>query len=608
MPSSAGALALTALLLALTLFISAYARHSTRTSLGFYLAERRVGVLTNAAAICGDYFSSASFLGVAGAVYLSGLDGIWFGAGFGAGFLPVLLLIAAPIRRFGEYSIPDFLGERFQSRSLRGLAVVAVQAIVLLYLVPQTVAVGVTWELLIGVGAGGLSPYQTGVLAVVGLMIVYVALGGMKGTTWNQVIHFALFLGVALFVVAGAFMHGFRYARAVGEISHKPMVEARAFDTAFLLDDPRGRLVLEEARAGMSPEAYGEAEATLAEAARRGRRDTTVWLLVPQQNRLHPEPLRFREPGQRYGAWDQVGVVLSLILGTAGLPHVINRYFTTPTGRMARTSTAWVLILVACFYVLMTLAGVAARQLVPMAASNDPWVGAITVDGFLKNPDQAVLALGRIFGGDPGLALVTAGTFAAILSTVGGLLMASAASWGHDVYEKLLGRSVTDAGKVRVGRAAVLGTGLVAVLLGSAVPATGLLRHYPAIIALMVTWAFSVAGSAFFPTFVAAIWWPRATARGALAGMATGLATSTVFLVLVVLRVLSGHPSPGLWGLTYPTLVSVPAAFGAIVAVSLLDRPPDPAALAHTWLRLHGTARDRLHARLAGSAEESFRL
>jgi cation/acetate symporter len=134
------------------------------STLDFYLAGQRVGVVTNACAICGDYFSAASFLGVAAAVYVSGLDGVWYATGFAAGFIPVLLFVAAPLRRFGEFSIPDFLARRLQSSRVRLTAVTVVQLIILSYLVPQAVGSGITWELLVGSGFAGLSPYATGVL------------------------------------------------------------------------------------------------------------------------------------------------------------------------------------------------------------------------------------------------------------------------------------------------------------------------------------------------------------------------------------------------------------------------------------------------------------
>lgn len=173
-------------LLAAVVSVAFLIRPQRTSTFEFYLAGRRVGVVTNACAICGDYFSAASFLGVAAAVYASGLDGMWYATGFAAGFVPVLLFIAAPLRRFGEFSIPDFLGRRLESNSVRLTSVAIVQLIILAYLVPQAVASGIIWELFVGQGVGGLSAYSTGVLVSTAAIMLMVSLGGMRGTTWTQ--------------------------------------------------------------------------------------------------------------------------------------------------------------------------------------------------------------------------------------------------------------------------------------------------------------------------------------------------------------------------------------------------------------------------------------
>ncbi|MEN3042320.1 MAG: cation acetate symporter, partial [Fervidobacterium sp.] len=207
-------------LLLITIGISFYTRRFTRTSVDFYLAGRKVGYFTNASAICGDYFSAASFLGVAAAVYASGLDGVWYGTGFGAAFVPVVLFLASPLRRFGEYTIPDFLYARFGNKDLaRIIGIIMVQLIYIFYLAPQMYGAGTTWQVLVGAGIFGLDPYTTGVIVVVVVMAFYVAMGGMKGTTWNQMIQFwVLFTAMAL-VVAGGFLNGFSYPTHLKEVS-----------------------------------------------------------------------------------------------------------------------------------------------------------------------------------------------------------------------------------------------------------------------------------------------------------------------------------------------------------------------------------------------------
>jgi len=183
---------LLALAFGLALGISLFARaRSTRTAIDFQLAGRKVGVATNAFAICGDYVSAASFLGVGAAVYAAGLDGAWYATGFAAGFVPVLLFVAAPLRRFGERSLPDFLARRFESEPVRIVSVVAVQLVILAYLVPQSVGGGLAWELYAGYTLPGLSPYTTGIVAASLVTALIVVIGGMRGTTWNQALQFA---------------------------------------------------------------------------------------------------------------------------------------------------------------------------------------------------------------------------------------------------------------------------------------------------------------------------------------------------------------------------------------------------------------------------------
>lgn len=198
-------------------------RPRSASTVDFYLADRRVGVVTNACAICGDYFSAASFLGVAAAVYVSGLDGIWYATGFAAGFVPVLLFVAAPLRRFGEFSLPDFLGRRLASEKMRLTAVTVVQLIILSYLVPQAVASGITWELLTGQGLAGFSPYVTGVLVSTAGITALVVLGGMRGTTWTQAVQFLFLLSAFVWLTVAVVNAGFDYSGAVRDLTGEPL-------------------------------------------------------------------------------------------------------------------------------------------------------------------------------------------------------------------------------------------------------------------------------------------------------------------------------------------------------------------------------------------------
>jgi cation/acetate symporter len=212
-----------ALLIALMAFLAVVVRPRRAPTVDYYLAGQRIGVVTNACAICGDYFSAASFLGVAAAVYASGLDGMWYATGFAAGFVPVLLFVAAPLRRFGEFSIPDFLARRLESSAVRLTAVGVVQLVILSYLVPQAVGSGITWELLVGRGLAGLDPYTTGVVASTTAITMLVVLGGMRGTTWTQAVQFLFLLSALLWLTA----HG-EVCRAASPPPHRPCAGARS--------------------------------------------------------------------------------------------------------------------------------------------------------------------------------------------------------------------------------------------------------------------------------------------------------------------------------------------------------------------------------------------
>lgn len=591
-----GALAVTVAVMAATVAIAWYARRYSGSTLEFYLAGRTVNVFTNASAICGDYFSAASFLGVAGAVYASGMDGLWFGIGFAAGFVPVLLFLASPLRRFGEYTLPDFLAARFRSDAARLAGVAMVQLIALFYLAPQMVGAGTIWELLVGKGLPGLSPYATGVVVTALVMIVYTAVGGMRGTTWNQAVQFWIMVWAVAVLLLLGLLTGYSYSRALRDVSSGPLVSPETWRVADLLrPDPRtGQRPADRARAVMS-EAYWSRHV----APRLGDPAAEVTVLMPQESRVRPgEPAVFNRPGHLYGPLDQVSVVLTLVLGTAGLPHVIMRYYTNPSGPVARWTTVYVLLFTSGFYLLASMIGVVARALTPRLATAG--AGAVpfqVVDGLLAYPDQVMPFLAQSLGGSLVLGHVAAGAFAAMFSTIGGLLMASAASWGHDLYEQYIRPDAPEHLRVAVGKAAVVGMAAVALLLGLAVPRVALTRAFPAVIALMVTWAFSVSASGLVPVLITSVWWRGITLKGALAGMLAGGGGAVTLLALNVLRVLGSlpsHPWLDLLGqVTFPTLFTVPLAFATIFLVSFLDRRNIPDNLDEVWLRVHGTARER---------------
>ena len=214
------AISLVVILILFTIALSIFSRRFTRTTADFYLAGRKVGSFTNASAISGDYLSAASFLGVAGAVYASGLDGVWYAAGFAGGFMVVVLFIASPLRRFGEYTVADFAFGRFGTSRMRLLTVLAVLLTSLFYMAPQMYGAGTTWQVLVGTGIFGMDPYTSGVVVVSVIMMFYVAVGGMKGTTLNQVFQFWWLWFAMFLVVIFSFGSGFNYSDALQQVSY----------------------------------------------------------------------------------------------------------------------------------------------------------------------------------------------------------------------------------------------------------------------------------------------------------------------------------------------------------------------------------------------------
>ncbi|WP_125774052.1 cation acetate symporter [Antribacter gilvus] len=539
-----------AIVIAIIAVITLLVRPRGTSTVDFYLAGQRVGVATNALAICGDYFSAASFLGVAAAVYVSGLDGVWYAVGFAAGFVPVLLFVAAPLRRFGEFSIPDFLGRRLGSERVRLVAVAVVQLVILSYLVPQAVGSGMTWQLLVGRGLPGISAYATGVVVSTAVIAVLVAFGGMRGTTWTQAVQFLVLLAALVWLAGAVLAGGFGYAGAVSHLSSEPLANPV--------------------------------------------HDSAGWHLQPEENRLEPgADATFGEPGAAYGPLAQFALILTLVMGTAGLPHVMNRYFTSPTGTAARMTTVWVIGLAGLFYALAVMLGTASRDVIARAAPDRPWLQELTVDGVLRVPEHALPVLGRIYGGDQGLAVIAAGALVAVMSTIAGLLLAAAASWGHDVYERHINPGATQKQAVWAGRASTAVVAVAAAVLALVLRPENLSSTVPSIVAAMVTWAFAVAGSALTPVFILAIWWRGTTAAGAVAGMATGGLSTVAMFVVGALPV-----GPGLDDmLVTPTLVAAPLATAVCVLVSRRTAPPPD--VEQQWLTLHGTAGDRQAERLA---------
>jgi cation/acetate symporter len=584
------------LVIGLTLFtigLSVFSRRFTRTTADFYLAGRKVGSFANASAISGDYLSAASFLGVAAAVYASGLDGVWYAAGFAGGFMVVVLFIASPLRRFGEYTVADFAFGRFGSSRIRLITVLAVLLTSLFYMAPQMYGAGTTWQVLVGQGIFGLDAYTSGVIVVALIIAFYVAVGGMKGTTMNQIFQFWWLAFAMIMVVVFAFGNGFSYPKALADASAEPIVNTKAFTVAELTTpDAAGLTPYERAAEVMSAEELAAVDEFIASDA-----EGKIPVAFYAGNKLHDlRDMLFREPGHRYNTFDQFSMVLALVLGTAGLPHILNRYYTNPSGKAARRSTFWVLVFIGTFYILAPIAGLAGIGFIRDFVAGGGELNAATVNGLLVKPDQLMPTIAEILGGQWLMGIVAAGAFAAMFSTVGGLLIAAASALGHDVYEKYINKNASEAKRVAFGKASVLVFATLALAIGLAIPYFGLDQAYPALIAMMVTWAFSVGASAFVPMLLTGIWWKGTTERGATAGMLVGLVGAITIIFLNILQQLGTLGHEGILGfvgsLTYPVLFTFPLGLLTIIVVSKLDGQL-PKNVDEIWMRIHGTASER---------------
>ncbi|MFE5869858.1 cation acetate symporter [Streptomyces roseifaciens] len=460
----------------------------------FYAGGRLFTPMENGFAIAGDYMSAASFLGVTGLIALYGYDGILYTVGFLVAWLVVLFLVAELVRNCGRFTLADVLVTRLRERPVRIATGASSVTVSVLYLVAQMVGAGSLMTLLLG-GTGERARAWT-VVGVGVLMVVYITLGGMRAATWIQIVKAVLLLGgtVALTVLVLLRFHG---------------------DLSALLTTAAGR------------SGHGQA---------------------------------FLAPGLKYGGgWtarlDFVSLGLALVLGTAGLPHILSRFYTVPTARAARRSVVWSIGLIGGFYLMTIVLGFGAAAV----------LGSDAVRAAGSGGNNAVPLLALDLGGGAGstggtvlFAVVAAVAFATILAVVAGITLASSASVAHDLYRTLSRRARPPRSEVAVARVAAAGTGAVAIGLG--------LLAQDLNVAFLVGLAFAVAASANLPVLLYTLFWRRFTTRGAVWSVYGGLVPAVVLVVLS--PVVSGGPGaifPGadfaLFPLENPGLVSVPLGF-----------------------------------------------
>jgi cation/acetate symporter len=498
---------------AITLAITIWASRQTRTATDFYAGGRSFSGFQNGMAIGGDYMSAASFLGIAGLIALYGYDGFLYSIGFLVAWLVALLLVAEFLRNSGRYTMADVLAFRMRQRPVRTAASVSTIVVSIFYLIAQMVGAGALVSLLLGIkadttflGMGAAAAKVATIILVGALMIVYVVVGGMKGTTYVQIVK-------AVLLMAGAFV------MTVLVLAHY------RFNLSSLLGD----------------------------AAAQSGKGTA-----------------FLEPGLRYGVdkpdaletfyskMDLLSLGIALVLGTAGLPHILTRFYTVPTSRVARTSVLWAIGIIGVFYLFTLALGFGAAALV-----GGKVITAQDKAGNTAAP-QLAQALGIDYlGGDTGgavlLAIIAAVAFATILAVVAGLTLASSSSVAHDFYASVVKRGqASERDEVRVARIAALVIGAVAIALSIFAQNLN--------VAFLVALAFAVAASANLPAILYSLFWRRFNTSGALWAIYGGLIASIVLVFFS--PVVSGSATAMFpehdwhwFPLSNPGIISIPIGF-----------------------------------------------
>ncbi len=512
--------------IAVTLGITYRASKRTGTTTEFYSAGRSITGFQNGWAVAGDYMSAASFLGIAGLIAFYGYDGFMYSVGWLVAYLTVLLLVAEPLRNTGKYTMADVLAFRFRSRTVRAVAAASTLTVSLFYMIAQMVGAGSLVSLLIPqIG------FNTAIVMVGVLMLVYVIFGGMLATTWVQIVKAVLLMG--------------------GTILLSLLVMAR-FDFSFT--------AFFEAVSGVTG-SFCEAGALRDGACPDG---------------AAPVVRDFTQPGLYYhGRWGPLSLVslgVALIFGTAGLPHILVRFYTVPSAQQARVSVVWAMILIGAFYVMTTFLGFGAATLV--GKEN---IGVLADGVVTPNQNLAAPLLAERLGGEVFLSFVAAIAFATILAVVAGLTIASSSAFAHDVWFSVVKRGELhdEREQVRVARIAAAAIGALSIVLAIALRSLN--------VAFLVGLAFAVAASANVPAILLTLYWRRFNTTGMVAGMVVGLLASVVLIVLspavmgidpptaAVRHLIQAAP---VFPLDNPAIVTVPLGFLAAVAGSLLTRAP----------------------------------
>ncbi|MET9561100.1 MULTISPECIES: solute symporter family protein [Streptomyces] len=507
-----------------TLVITVWAGRQTKDASDFYAGGRSFSAFQNGLAVSGDYMSAASFLGIAGAIALFGYDGFLYSIGFLVAWLVALLLVAEPLRNSGRYTMGDVLAYRMRQRPVRTAAGTSTIVVSIFYLLAQMAGAGVLVSLLLGITSDA---GKVGIVALVGiLMIVYVTIGGMKGTTWVQMVKAVLLIGGTLLIT---FLVLLKFD----------------FNVSDLL--------------GSAAKNSGQGSA-------------------------------FLEPGLKYGltttsSIDFISLGIALVLGTAGLPHILIRFYTVPNAKAARKSVNWAIGIIGGFYLMTIALGFGAAALISKQE--------IVESNPAGNTAAPLLAL-HLGGVDSAwgailLATISAVAFATILAVVAGLTLASSSSFAHDIYANVIRKGkATEKEEINAARYATIGIGVVSIGLGA------LARDLN--VAGLVALAFAVAASANLPTILYSLFWKRFTTQGALWSIYGGLATAVglvLFSPVVSGKATSMFPDVDFhwFPLENPGIISIPVGFLLGFLGTLLSKEePDAGKYAELEVRsLTGT-------------------
>ncbi|MCE5182405.1 MAG: cation acetate symporter [Betaproteobacteria bacterium] len=460
-------------IIALTMAVTYWAAKQTHTTSEFYAAGRSVSGIQNGWAIAGDYLSAASFLGIAGLISLYGYDGFMYSVGWLVAYITVLLVIAEPCRNIGKYTMGDILAFRNEPKKVKTVAALSTITVSTFYLTAQMVGGGVLIKTLIGID------YEISIIGVGILMLVYVVFGGMKATTWVQIIKAGLLVCASILLVFFVWLpYGFSLPDYLQAVVGDSKVQAQV---AKLLGD----------------------KATTMTAAELGQ--------------------RFLEPGLFLKSpIDQISLGMALVLGTAGMPHILMRFFTVPTAKAARLSVIWAMGIIGGFYVLTLFLGTGAAMLVGPAK-----IAAVDAGGNMAGPllaqylgGGADSMLGNFF-----LAFVAAVAFATIVAVVAGLVLAAASAMAHDIYVGVIrGDHATPQEQVIAARISSVIVGILAITVGILAKGQN--------VAHLVALAFAVAASSNLPAVLLTLYWKKCNTGGIIAGMLVGAITAIALVMI----------------------------------------------------------------------------